>query len=1177
MNFRPPHRALLACFAVLALSTAQAQVFIAEFDAINIGANTNAAGQVFSGVVDADGQKSDWIELRNPGAGAVNLSGWALSDDATVPGKWVFPSVSIPAGGHLMVYASGKNRAVSGVQPHTNFKLGTTGSLILSQPNGGGWTGVSAITNYPTQRGGVTYGRASSAPAGPLGYFETPTPNAINGATVVAAFVADTSFSQDRGIFSASFNTVITTATPGATIIYTTNGSVPTTVNGTQVAPPNSATPPTATVNVATTTTLRARAVKSGLGATNVDTHSYIFPAAVLTQDEALVASRFGTWEGWGHDKGDPDTLKSGTEDDDWAMDPRVTGHANAEDRCMADDLKAIPTISVVLPWADMFGAGGIYIAGENIDKAASFEVINPRGSATDPNLTKGKQASGLVHIFGGSSTARWKSDKLSMRFSFYNDLSTDVLGDSAIGTYDGLVLDARLNQVWNHSQDAAQRNRGDFVRDAVMSDLENAMGNHGTHGQHVHVYINGLYWGLYTLHERPDEHFAAAYVGGDTDDWDVVKHNPTAVNFLVAGQRIDPAQPISNTNHTAGVNYQAMLTLAAADLTVQANYDALAAELDIPEFINYMLLNYYGGNDDWAHQNWYATHNRVNPNGRWRYHSWDAEHVFKTNNYDATTKNDAGGPTYIHQLLALNADYRRLFGDTAHALLFNGGLFTPTPAKAIFDARLMDINEAIRAESARWGDNGPAGITEPSAELHLRFSDVAGGYLSWSTERTRILNTILDGATNRTTSLIAQLRARTLYPVATASAPVFSQHGGGVPANYSLTMTNPSTGGAGTIYFTQDGSDPRADAGGVNPTAVSYSGAVTLPISRTVKARVLNGTTWSALNEASFSVSTVAAAAGNLVISKIHYRPAAPTAAEIAAGFTDRSEFEFIEVLNISNSAVSLDGLSFSAGLDIEPITDGVRELQPGGRALYVAKPSAFAFRYGAGLPVAGKFILGSNLNNDGERLTLLAANLSTIVNFIYNDAAPWPTAPDGHGQSLVLMQPASSDPAFGYNWRSSTAANGAPALDDRLTFTAWQAANFSTGDPGYPASADAAADFDQDGTSNLREYFSGTPPKSHTPVGNVQQFGVTSVVTGGVPQNYAAFAFRRVKAVEDVTWAVQTTTNLANAGSWESASLVLIGDPVDHADGTETRTYRAALPMGSEPTRHFRLRLQR
>src|SRR5688572_26784635 len=65
-----------------------------------------------NGIVDQDNDHSDWIELKNTGGAAVNLAGWSLTDDSANLTKWTFPSQSIPANGYLVVYASGKNRAI---------------------------------------------------------------------------------------------------------------------------------------------------------------------------------------------------------------------------------------------------------------------------------------------------------------------------------------------------------------------------------------------------------------------------------------------------------------------------------------------------------------------------------------------------------------------------------------------------------------------------------------------------------------------------------------------------------------------------------------------------------------------------------------------------------------------------------------------------------------------------------------------------------------------------------------------------------------------------------------------------------------------------------------------------------------------------------------------------------
>lgn len=87
--------------------------------------------------------------------------------------------------------------------------------------------------------------------------------------------------------------------------------------------------------------------------------------------------------------------------------------------------------------------------------------------------------------------------------------------------------------------------------------------------------------------------------------------------------------------------------------------------------------------------------------------------------------------------------------------------------------------------------------------------------------------------------------------------------------------MTNPN--GAGTIHFTTNGADPRLDGGAINTAGGAQSGtSVVLAATTTVKARVLNGSSWSALTDYTFLVDTVPASAANLVISEIDFRPGA-------------------------------------------------------------------------------------------------------------------------------------------------------------------------------------------------------------------------------------------------------------------------------------------------------------
>lgn len=114
-----------------------------------------------SGIKDQDGDRSDWIEIHNDGASAVNLAGWHLTDNNSQLTKWTFPSVSIPSDGYLLVFASDKDRRVSGSELHTNFKLEKLGEyLALIQPGGSVVEHAYAPT-YPQQVSDISYGLLS--------------------------------------------------------------------------------------------------------------------------------------------------------------------------------------------------------------------------------------------------------------------------------------------------------------------------------------------------------------------------------------------------------------------------------------------------------------------------------------------------------------------------------------------------------------------------------------------------------------------------------------------------------------------------------------------------------------------------------------------------------------------------------------------------------------------------------------------------------------------------------------------------------------------------------------------------------------------------------------------------------------------------------------------------------
>jgi len=207
--------------------------------------------------------------------------------------------------------------------------------------------------------------------------------------------------------------------------------------------------------------------------------------------------------------------------------------------------------------------------------------------------------------------------------------------------------------------------------------------------------------------------------------------------------------------------------------------------------------------------------------------------------------------------------------------------------------------------------------------------------------------------------------------------------------------------------------------SGGLSPSAIRYTASTVLTSSTQIKARVLNGQTWSALNEAVFSVGPVAE---NLRITEIMYHPQDTNDPADANA-------EYIELQNIGSQAIGLALVRFSDGVDFV-FPD--RVLEAGHRVLVVKDITVFATRYpGFSHLVAGEY--AGSLANNGERIVLEDAAGQTILSFKYEDQ--WRDITDGQGFSLTIIDATNPDPNSWNDksaWRASAEPGGSPGWDD-------------------------------------------------------------------------------------------------------------------------------------------------
>lgn len=516
-----------------------------------------------------------------------------------------------------------------------------------------------------------------------------------------------------RGVHDGPVEIELVSHIESAPIYYTLDGSAPAPEAGTrytgpfviegQAQEPGGGGEPARPFRGAVT--LRA-AVFPEVAAPSVEVvHSYVFPEVVVTQPAAPL--------------GYPGQWADNPRGADYEMDPDVLVDAAAR-AAAADALRSLPTVSVVMDHDDLWSEDrGIYLnpeqEGVDWERPASFEILLADGTS--------HQVRCGVRIQGGSSTQNWKVDKLSMRVLFKSAYGSSKLiyplfPGSPVFAFDTLVLDAHMNLTFVHP-DHGQRIRSQYVRDLYTADLQRAAGGLAPHGRFVHYYLNGLYWGLYELHERPDHSFAAAYQGGDKEEYDALRHD---IGRLINGD--------------AGA-WNAMFEILRrpGGLADDDSYRDLQAYLDIPDFIDYMLVNFYAGNDDWPHHNWYAARRRVEDAG-FRFFSWDAEHVLKSLSHDETTEDDPGSPGEIFQALRASPAFLVALDARADELFGPGGVFHVNPERPGYDParpednapahlymqRIEEIRAAMLAESARWGDNRrpdqPYTVADWEAEL---------------------------------------------------------------------------------------------------------------------------------------------------------------------------------------------------------------------------------------------------------------------------------------------------------------------------------------------------------------------------------------------------------------------------------------------------------------------------
>lgn len=395
-------------------------------------------------------------------------------------------------------------------------------------------------------------------------------------------------------------------------------------------------------------------------------------------------------------------------------------------------------------------------------------------------------------------------SNKPSFNFFFRAELGASEIdypffGASRVTTFGDMRLRAGKNDPTNP-----------FIRDEYARRLFLGTGQKGSIGNFSSLYINGVWKGYYNFCEHLREAFMQQH-HNSAALWDVRQ-----VGEFASGDAIHWNRMIAFVRTNDNTSAQA--------------YARVADYLDADNYIDYIAVNAFAAMWDWPNNNWVAARER-SAAGRWRFYMWDAEGCFgmnsRTTAYNTFTNDliitDAKTTTsrYIpalYTLLRVSPEFRLRFADRIQKHFFNDGCMTKPAMQATF-THLRDTINPIMKETV-------------NAFVNESF------YNTWVVDDTRRI-TFFD-----------QLRTQNLWPA--TLAPEFSHAAGIIPPGTAVTLGNPN--GAGTVYYTTNGVDPRALGGAAVGTPCAAP--VLLPATTTLKARVLSpGGEWSPLQEAQYLV----------------------------------------------------------------------------------------------------------------------------------------------------------------------------------------------------------------------------------------------------------------------------------------------------------------------------------
>jgi hypothetical protein len=648
------------------------------------------------------------------------------------------------------------------------------------------------------------------------------------------------------------------------------------------------------------------------------------------------------------------------------------------------------------------YGSGAVPRTGEQFVMMQIFEPRNGVTSLTNaPDMTQRAR-----FRLRGSSTEGYPKGSFAVELwdEFQDDKDASILGMPEESDW--------VFYAPNNFEPA-------LIHNPLMHQLSRDVGRYSSRTRFVEVYLNtiggavqsGNYNGIYVIEEKvkrgrdrvdvdslQPEHLSQPEVTGGYM-LKIDRPDPNEGNFFAAGQGalayVDPKyaeirSPARDPQEQYILNFLNSFGNALNGANFRDPNIGYAAYLDVQAAIDHHVLNVLAYNVDALRLSTYLYKPR---GGKLTYGPlWDFDRALgSTDGRDANPSswNSTGGTDFFTYTwwnrLFDDADFWQKWIDRWEE--WRLGTLSTTNVNRLIDELSGQVRNAQPREQQRWGIQPRGG--------------------SYSAEISRLKNYVQ----TRSQWIDSQL----IRP------PLLNRTSGPVAAGTTVTLT---AQGSGTIFYTLNGTDPRASGGAIAPGAIAYAGPITVNSNVRIIARTrtlghtlappgVAPSPWSGAVSATLVVSTP-----QLAITEIMYNPAK------ASNTYTNEDFEFIEVRNTGASSINLGGFAFTNGINFT-FSAGTT-LSAGGHMVVVKNRTVFESRYGTGVPIAGVYT--GSLDNAGEKVTLVGSMLEPVAEVDYSDV--WYPSTDGAGFSLV---PREGVVDFGKaGWRSSSRVNGSPGEAD-------------------------------------------------------------------------------------------------------------------------------------------------